>query len=152
MNYWLVKSEPTCYSIDDLKHDKTAAWSGVRNYQARNFINDMKVSDQVLFYHSSADEIGVTGVATVTREAYPDHTALDTKDDHYDPKATKAKPIWTMVDLSFKTKFKTIVSLNQIKRDPKLDGMMVAQRGSRLSVQPVSSTHFKYVARLGSGK
>ena len=93
-NYWLIKSEPTCYSIDDFKRDKKAAWSGIRNYQARNFMKQMAVGDLLIFYHSSATPPAAVGIAKVIKEAYPDATALNTKDEHYDPKATKDKPIW----------------------------------------------------------
>ncbi len=150
MNYWLIKSEPDCYSIDDFAKDKKTAWSGIRNYQARNFMKAMKVGDLIIFYHSSANPPAAAGVAKVTKEAYADITALDSKDDHYDPKATKANPIWFMVGVSFVEKFKQAVSLPQIKIDPVLDGIMVAAQGSRLSVQPVSKIHFEYVRKLGS--
>lgn len=149
MNYWLIKSEATCYSIDDLKRDKKTAWGGVRNYQARNFMSrDMKVGDLALFYHSSAEPSGVVGVAEVVSKAYPDPTQFDKKDDHYDPKATKEKPIWYVVDFKFKSKFKNMVTLGQIKIDPKLNGIMVAQQGSRLSVMPVSEKHFKRILEI----
>jgi predicted RNA-binding protein with PUA-like domain len=149
MAYWLIKSEPTCYSIDDLKRDKKTTWSGVRNYQARNFMQAMKKGDEALFYHSSADVIGAVGVTRVVAEAYADKTALDKKDDHYDPKATPEKPIWANVDFAFVQKVKTPVTLSQIKFDPALAGIMVAERGSRLSVQPVSEKHFKRIMELG---
>jgi predicted RNA-binding protein with PUA-like domain len=149
MNYWLIKTEPDCYSIDDFKKDKKTSWSGIRNYQARNFIKDMKKGDLVLFYHSSTDPKGVAGVAKVVGEARPDTTALDKKDDHYDPKASKANPIWFMVDIVFSVKFKNMVTLQRIKADPKLKGIIVASQGSRLSVQPVSKAHFDRIRELG---
>ena len=142
MQYWLIKSEPDCYSIDDFKKDKKTSWSGVRNYQARNFMKAMKKGDLALFYHSSAEPKAVVGVAKVVKEAHPDTTALNKKDDHYDPKATKANPIWYMVDFGFVEKFKTPVTLSQIKINPKLEGIPLTQQGSRLSVQPVSKEHF----------
>ena len=149
MNYWLVKSEPDCYSIDDLKRDKKAAWSGVRNYQARNYMKSMKIGDMVIFYHSSANPPSAAGIAKVSREAYPDQTALDKKDDHYDPKSSKENPIWYHVDISFVSKFTELVSLSRIKADPKLGGIMLAQTRSRLSVQPVSEKHFKRIVEMG---
>lgn len=148
--YWLLKTEPESYSIDDLARDKTTSWDGVRNYQARNFMRDqMAVGDQILIYHSSADPPGVVGTATVSRPAYPDHTALDRKDHHYDPKSTPENPIWLMVDVTFAEKFRRLVSLEELKQTPELDGMLVLKRGQRLSVQPVEKRHFDRVCRLG---
>jgi predicted RNA-binding protein with PUA-like domain len=149
MNYWLIKSEPDCYSIDDFKKDKKTSWSGVRNYQARNFMKEMKVGDLALFYHSSANPKAVVGIAKVVKAAHPDITALDKKDDHFDPKATKESPIWYMVDFGFVEKFKNPVTLPQIKIDPRFEGMPLTQQGSRLSVQPVSEKHFKLVEKQG---
>lgn len=146
MNYWLIKSEGSCYSIDDLKNDKKVPWSGIRNYQARNFMRDgMKVGDLVLFYHSNSTPNGVYGIAKVASKPYADVTAFDKKDMHYDPKSTHENPIWMLVDMAFVSKFKNPVTLEEIKIDPKLEGIMVAQRGSRLSVMPVSEKHFKYI-------
>lgn len=140
--YWLMKSEPSCYSIDDLKAAGKGTWDGVRNYQARNFMRAMKKGDKVLFYHSSDAPIGIAGLAEVSTEAYPDPTQFDPKADHYDPKATKENPIWSVVDVTFKNKFKRLLTLAEIKNDPVLKDMVVAQRGSRLSVQPVSERHY----------
>ena len=148
--YWLVKSEPDAYSIDALQKEGTACWDGVRNYQARNFMRDeMKRGDLVLYYHSNAKPPGVVGVARVTREGYPDHTALDPKDPHHDPKSTAENPIWMMVDLEFVEKFRGTVSLDELKANPELEGMLVTRRGQRLSVQPVEAEHFKVVRRVG---
>jgi predicted RNA-binding protein with PUA-like domain len=149
MNYWLIKSEADCYSIDDLKKDKKTSWSGVRNYQARNFMKDMRVGDLALFWHSGGNPPAAVGVAKVVKEAYPDSTALDKKNDHYDPKHTKEKPLWFMVDFGFAEKFENPVSISAIKINPKLEGMMVTQIGSRLSVQPVSRAHFETIQKLG---
>lgn len=149
MHYWLIKSEPGCYSIDDFKRDKETSWSGVRNYQARNFMKSMKKGDLALFYHSGGSTPAVVGIAKVVKEAHPDTTALDKKDDHFDPKATKENPIWYMVDFGFVEKFSQPVTLSQIKIHPKLDGIPVAEQGSRLSVQPVSKTHFEIIQKLG---
>jgi len=149
MNYWLLKTEPTAYSIDDLQHDKKVAWEGVRNYQARNFLKDMKVGDLCLFYHSSTEPIGVFGVAKVVKAAYPDPSQFNKKDSHFDPKATKEKPIWFCPDVAFVKKFQIPYLLTSIKADHTLRGMLVASQGSRLSVQPVSEKHFEYI-RNGS--
>jgi predicted RNA-binding protein with PUA-like domain len=149
MQYWLIKSEPDCYSIDDLKNEKRASWSGVRNYQARNFMKSMKKGDLALFYHSSVAPMAVAGIAKVVKVAHPDLAALDRQDDHFDPKSTREDPIWYMVDFGFVEKFKTPVTLSQIKINPKLSGMMLAQQGSRLSVQPVSKEHFETIQKLG---
>jgi predicted RNA-binding protein with PUA-like domain len=149
-NYWLLKSEPDCYSIDDLQRDGSTCWSGVRNYQARNYMRDeMKPGDGVLFYHSSTDPTGVAGLAEIAREGYADHTALDPKDDHYDPKATKENPIWMMVDVKFVKKYKEPIPLSMLKETPGLEKMMVTQRGSRLSVQPVTEDEWKIVTKMG---
>jgi len=153
MNYWLIKSEGDCYSIDDLKRDKRTAWTGIRNYQARNFMRDgMKVGDMALFYHSSSDPTGVFGMAKVVSEAHADETAFDTKDDHFDPKSKKDAPTWVCVDVEFVEKFSEPVTLAHIKFEPQLAGIMVAQQGSRLSVMPVSEKHFKKIVEMGRGK
>ena len=150
MNYWLLKSEATCYSIDDLKRDKKTAWTGIRNYQARNFMRDsMKVGDLCLFYHSSADPAEVVGLAEVVSVPHRDPTAQDKKDDHFDQKSTKENPIWMCVDVRFFEKFLTPISLGRIKIDPHLTGIALAQTGSRLSIQPVSEKHFKHIVALG---
>ncbi|HZZ99706.1 MAG TPA: EVE domain-containing protein [Candidatus Paceibacterota bacterium] len=151
MNYWLIKSEGDCYSIDDFKRDKRTAWEGIRNYQARNFmIRDMKVGDLLLFYHSIV-EPGVYGLAKVVSKAHPDVSQFNKKDEHFEPKATKIKPLWYCVDVAFVKKFKHPVLLEAIKKDPKLDGMMVRAKGSRLSVQPVSEKHFKHILEMAMG-
>jgi predicted RNA-binding protein with PUA-like domain len=151
--HWLVKTEGGCYSIDDFKRDRRTSWSGVRNYQARNFMRDgMKVGDGVLFYHSGADSPGgpgVAGIAKVCKAAHADLTALDPADQHYDPKSTKAEPIWMMVDIEFVERFPEIVSLAKLKAEPKLKGMLVLARGQRLSVMPVDADHFEIVRKLG---
>lgn len=146
-HYWLLKTEPTSYSIDDLQKDNSTAWTGVRNYQARNFIRSMKKGDGVLIYHSSTNETGVYGVGKITKDAYPDPTAFNKKDYHYDPKSTKENPIWYAVDVKFIKKFKDPMTLFQIKNDEVLKNMMVAQRGSRLSVMPVDKDHFDLILK-----
>ncbi len=133
MKHWLMKSEPSAYSIDDLRRDGSTNWNGVRNYQARNFMRDMKVGDRVLFYASNADPSGVTGVAEVSREAHAE------PDD----------PTWSMVDIKFVEKFKSIVPLEVLKSTKGLEKMVVTQKGSRLSVQPVTAGEFAIVVKLG---
>ncbi len=152
-NYWLLKSEPDCYSIDDLQRDGVTYWDGVRNYQARNFMrDDMKVGEGVLFYHSGAEPPGVAGLAEIAREGYADHTALDPDADHFDPKATPEKPIWSMVDVKFVAKFPEVVPLATLKETAGLEDMVVTQRGSRLSVTPVTAEEFAIVSKLGKAK
>lgn len=149
MNYWLVKTEADCYSIDNFRRDKKTAWTGIRNYQARNFIRDgMKKGDMVFFYHSQAEPSGIYGLARVASAPYPDPTAFDKKDEHYDLKSKKEKPVWYCVDIAYVKTFKEPLSLADIKRDPKLEGIRVAQKGDRLSVSPVSENHFKYLLSL----
>lgn len=146
--YWLVKSEPEVYGIDDLERDGQTCWEGVRNYQARNFMKEMKVGERVLFYHSNAEPSGVAGVARVAREAYPDHYAWDRKSDYYDADAPKDEPRWFMVDLAFEEKFPAVLPLESLKKEIALEGMELLRKGSRLSVQAVSPAHFKHVLKL----
>ena len=153
MLYWLVKTEPESYSIDHLaaEPEQTTFWSGVRNYQARNTLRDsMKVGDKVLFYHSNAEPPAVVGVAKVVRAGYPDHTAWDENDHHYDPQSTPEKPVWYMVDLQFVRKFKTPLSLDSLRGVPELQGMELLRKGSRLSVQPVKREEFEVILKLAS--
>jgi predicted RNA-binding protein with PUA-like domain len=149
MNYWLLKTEPGAYSIDDLARDKRTTWEGVRNYQARNFMQAMHVGDLALVYHSSAEPLGVFGVAQVAASAHADESQFNKKDPHWDPKATKEKPIWYCPDVAFVEKFKEPVLLRRIKADSALGGMMLTAPGSRLSVQPVSQKHFEHICQLG---
>jgi predicted RNA-binding protein with PUA-like domain len=152
MNDWLIKSEGDCYSIDDLKRDKKADWTGIRNYQSRNFMTrDMEVGDQVLFYHSGGSTsapTGVYGIAKVSSKAHPDPTQFDKRSEYFDPKATREKPIWYCVDIAYVSKLKEPITLSELKIDPALDGMLVRARGSRLSIQPVSKKHFDYIVKL----
>lgn len=148
MTAWLMKSEPETYSIDDLKRDRRTSWEGVRNYQARNFMRGMKKGDRVLFYHSNANPPGVAGIAKVVQTAHPDLAALDKKSPYHDPKATRENPIWEMVDIAFVRTFPRVVGLAELKANPKLKSLMVLQKGSRLSVQPVSEEHFKEIERM----
>jgi predicted RNA-binding protein with PUA-like domain len=148
--FWLMKSEPSCYSIDDLKHDKVGVWDDVRNYQARNYMREMKKGDKVLFYHSSCDVIGIVGLASVEKEAYPDPTQFDAKSYKYDAKSTKENPRWSSVDLKFVEKFKEPLTLGELKNDPAFAGMLVIKKGMRLSVQPVHEQHTKKILSLRS--
>ena len=149
--YWLIKSEPSVYSIDDLARDKKTYWDGVRNFQARNFLRDqMKVGDLVLFYHSNAEPSGTAGIARVCKSGYPDFTAWDKKDRHFDPKSTRIKSLWFMADVEFVEKFAHFVPLEELKSNPALKGMMVTRQGMRLSVQPVDKKHFEAVKNMGS--
>jgi predicted RNA-binding protein with PUA-like domain len=148
--YWLMKSEPGTYSIADLKRDGTTCWEGVRNYQARNWIrDDMHVGDGVLFYHSQMQPIGIYGIAEVVRTAYPDDTAFDPASKYYDPKSDPANPTWLMVDLAYVATFDPPITLEALKKTPGLDTMMVIQRGSRLSVQPVTREAWEIIMGLG---
>ena len=151
--YWLIKSEPTAYSIDDLKRDKSTLWEGVRNYQARNsMMKEMKVGDEALFYHSSAEPPGAVGIAEVSGPAEPDPTQFNASDSHYDPKATPASPIWYCVRVKFKQKFGRQVLLAELRERKELQNMVLLRKGSRLSVQPVTEKEFKLVSKLGSAK
>ena len=150
--YWLFKSEPTAYSFADLlaEPDQTAEWDGVRNYQVRNFMrDDMKVGDGVLFYHSSAKPLAVVGTATIVREAYPDNTAWDPAEKHYDPKCSPGNPTWLMVDIKAEKEFSRQVILDEIKQNPNLQDMLLVRRGMRLSIQPVTEDQWNEVIALG---
>lgn len=147
--YWLLKTEPEVYSIDDLKRDGETCWDGVRNYQARNTMrDDMKVGDEVFFYHSNADPTGIAGIAKVSKAGHDDVTALDPNDVHYDPKATSEKPIWSRVNVKFVRKFPRVITLDELKPIKELTGLPLLQRGQRLSVQPVSAAHFEIIKAL----
>lgn len=149
--YWLLKSEPDCFSIHHLAAAprQTTYWDGVRNYQARNFMrDDMKKGDHVLFYHSNADPPAVAGTATVVKEAYPDHTAWDPQNQHYDPKSTGDNPIWMMVDIKLDTIFPEPLPLEYLRGVPELAEMELLRKGSRLSVQPVRPAEFERVLKL----
>ncbi len=147
MRYWLFKTEPTAYSLDDLERDGTTPWSGVRNFQARNNMLEMKIGDQGLFYHSSIAEPAAIGICEVAREAYPDFTAFDSKSEYFDRKSKPDKPIWQMVDVKFVERFSHAVTLAQMRADPRLVGMALLRRGQRLSVQPVTPHEWKIILR-----
>ena len=145
MQYWLMKSEPSDYSIDDLERDGREHWDGVRNYQARNLMRDrMEVGDRVLFYHSNAKPPGVVGIAEVAREAYPDHTQFDPDDPHFDPKSNPDDPRWIMVDVEFVEKLPRLVGLPELRTYPELTDMVLLNR-SRLSVQPVTAAEYEFI-------
>lgn len=150
IRYWLMKSEPSCYGIDDLKREKVGMWDDVRNYQARNYMREMKKGDRVLFYHSSCDAIGVVGIAEVHKEAYPDPTQFDAKSYKYDAKSTKENHRWDSVDLKFVKKFKEVFTLNELKLDSFFNDMLVVKKGMRLSVQPVLKKHYDRIMELCS--
>jgi predicted RNA-binding protein with PUA-like domain len=151
MKYWLMKTEPAVFSFDDLKKRPHATdhWEGVRNYQARNYMKEMKRGDGVLFYHSNCDVPGVAGIAEVKREAYPDFFSWDPKSRYFDPKSTSENPRWFMVDVTWKKNFKKTVSLKDLKANPKLKNMKVLQKGQRLSVMPVTREEFEIVSAMG---
>jgi len=148
MKFWLMKTEPDVYSIDDLERDGTEPWEGVRNYQARNSMREMAEGDLVIFYHSNAKPPGAAGVCRVSREAYPDDTQFDKNSKYHDPKSKKEDPRWSLVEVAFVEKFAEPISLQALKDDPALEGMLVTQKGSRLSVQPVEKKHFKRVLKM----
>ena len=150
--YWLMKSEPSAYSIDDLKRDSSTLWEGVRNYQARNLMKEMSVGDEALFYHSSAEPPGAVGIAEVSGAAEPDPTQFDAGDSHYDPKAKPADPTWYCVRVKFKQKFARQVSLPELRERKELQDMVLLRKGSRLSIQPVTEKEFRLVSKLGSSK
>jgi len=149
-----MKTEPSDFSIDDLKkaRGQTTSWDGVRNYQARNFMREMRVGDEVLVYHSNADPPVVVGVATVIREAYPDNTAFDRKDEHYDAGSTAEDPRWYMVDIRLKQKFKRQLSLPELRELKGLSRMELLRKGSRLSVQPVRAEEWNIILGKTKGK
>lgn len=152
--YWLVKSEPSVFSIDALAAAprRTTSWEGVRNYQARNFMREMAVGDLVLFYHSNADPPAVAGTAEVVKTAYPDDTQFDPRSDHYDPASTADRPRWDMVDLRYREKFAISLALERLRQEPKLKGMVLLRKGSRLSVQPVAASEWTLIMKLAGSK
>jgi predicted RNA-binding protein with PUA-like domain len=151
--YWLMKSEPSCFSIDDLKKlpQQTTHWDGVRNYQARNFMRDeMRIGDKIFFYHSNCTPPGIIGVAEVASEAYPDFTAFDSSSEHPDPNSTPDNPRWFMVDIRFKEKFNHIIPLDFLKQQPELQQMQILRKGNRLSITPVSENEWNVIHALAN--
>ena len=153
MNHWLIKSEPDVFSIADLERVGREPWTGVRNYQARNFMwRDMKPGDLALFYHSNAKPPGIAGIAKVVGNPYPDSTQFEPQSEYFDPKSTRENPRWWLVDFEFVARFNEVIPLDTLKQDPELCEMMVCQRGTRLSINPVSAKHFKRACKLGGCK
>ncbi len=146
MKYWLMKSEPDVFSIDDLKKKNKSGWDGVRNYQARNFMRDeMKLGDLILFYHSSCEIPGIAGLAKVSKESHPDPTQFDSKSDYYDEKATKENPRWFMVEVEYVAHAKNFLTLQDLKTIKGLEGLPLLQKGSRLSINPITKDQFKLI-------
>lgn len=151
MKYWLMKSEPDAFSIDDLRKAGTEPWTGVRNYQARNFMRQMQLGDQVFFYHSSTAVPGIAGLGRVASAPYPDPTQFKKRSPYFDPKATPEEPRWQMVDVAFERKFKQVLSLQALKdHADRLEGLAVLQRGSRLSVSPVTAPQARTLLSLAT--
>ena len=149
MAYWLMKSEPDVYSIQDLKRDTHTEWEGVRNYQARNFMmKDMKVGDVVLFYHSNANPSGIAGLATVSRLAAPDATSWKKSSPYFDAKSTPENPRWYCVQVRFKAEFQRVLSLEDLRQNPELKTLQVLKKGQRLSILPVTPEEFKVIQSL----
>jgi predicted RNA-binding protein with PUA-like domain len=151
MNYWLMKSEPDAFGINDLynKPNQTEHWDGVRNYQARNMMRDaMKLGDQVFFYHSNCEQPGIVGIMEVVKEGYPDFTAFDPDDAHFDPKSDPDKPRWMMVDVRFVKTLSRTISLRELKARPELVNMAVVRPGNRLSIMPVSANEWQFILGL----
>jgi len=144
--YWLMKSEPDAYSIDDLERDGVEPWDGIRNYQARNMMrDDMQIGDRAFFYHSSCKVPAVVGIMKIASEAYPDPTQFDRKSKYYDPKSSKDDPRWLLVDVEFERKLERPVPLTEIKKGKGLDGFLLTKRGNRLSIFPVDKKHWDIV-------
>jgi len=153
MNYWLLKSEPDAFSIDDLRNmpGKKDHWDGIRNYQARNMMrDDMKKGDMAFFYHSSCPVPGIVGTVEIVREAYDDFTALDPKSNYYDPKASEDNPRWCMVDVKYRKKFKEIITLAALKQNKKLGAMTLLKKGNRLSIMPVSAKEWTAILAMSN--
>lgn len=149
MSYWLIKSEPDAYSIDDLKHDRRERWDGIRNYQSRNFMrDDMRIGDEILFYHSSCKEPGVVGIAKVASKPYPDPSQFDPGSKYYDPTSDDQEPRWILVDIAFVRKMKRTITLTDIKSQQALEDMILVRRGNRLSIMPVSGKHWNAILSL----
>lgn len=149
MNYWLMKSEPTVYGIDDLHKDRSTSWGGVRNYQVRNmFRDDFARGDLAFFYHSSCAEPGIVGVMTVSRTAYADPAQFDRKSEYFDPKSRREAPTWLAVDVRFKSRFRQVLSLDDLRSRAGLAEMLILRRGNRLSVTPVTSDEAAAILKM----
>lgn len=151
MNYWLMKSEPSVYGIDDLCRDRSTSWGGVRNYQVRNmFRDDFARGDLAFLYHSSCANPGIVGVATVSRTAYPDPAQFDRKSEYFDPKSRREEPTWLAVDVRFKSRFRQVLSLEELRAHAELAGLLILRRGNRLSVTPVTADEAAAILTMGS--
>ena len=149
MAYWLMKTEPNVFSIDDLEKVGVEPWDGIRNYQARNFMRDsMKLGDKVFIYHSRVDPIGIVGEAEVASEPYPDPTQFNPDEKYYDPKADPAKPRWILIEVKFIRKYSQVIPLSDLKGTPGLEDMVLTQKGSRLSIQPVRQSEWQIITSL----
>lgn len=148
VRHWLVKSEPDVFSIDDLARDRTTSWEGVRNFQARNAMIEMRLGDLALYYHSNAEPSGVAGICEVVKLAYPDPTQFDPKSDYYDAGSKREEPRWQMVDVGFVEKLARVIPLEELKNEKPLEGMVLLQKGTRLSVTPLSKAHFDHVRAM----
>jgi len=145
--YWLIKSEPEVYSIDDLARDRKTVWEGVRNYQARNHLRAMKTGDLAFFHHSSADPPGIAGIARVSREAFPDPSQFDAKSDYFDARSKRDDPRWSVVEVEFARKLDRLLPMDELRAMPELSEMALLQRGQRLSVQPVTAEQWKAICK-----
>ncbi|MFK7822823.1 MAG: EVE domain-containing protein [Oligoflexales bacterium] len=150
MQYWLMKSEPEVFSIDDLSKVSREPWDGVRNYQARNFMKSMNKGDLAFFYHSNCKPPGIAGIMSIVKTAYPDHTALDPKSPYFDEKASEENPRWYMVDVKFKKRFKQLISLNDLKEVDALADLSLVRKGNRLSIMPVTEEQWNCILGLSS--
>ena len=149
MAYWLMKSEPDVYSIDDLRRDGREMWDSIRNYQARNMMrDDMRIGDKVFFYHSNCKEPAIAGIAKVASKPYPDSTQFDKKSRYFDPKSTQDEPRWILVDVEFVRKFKKPITLAEIKANKGLEDMILVRRGNRLSIMPIEKNHWDLILTM----
>ena len=149
MNHWLMKSEPDVYSIDDLERDGREMWDSIRNYQARNMMrDDMRIGDEIFFYHSNCKEPAIVGISRVCSEPYPDPIQFDKKSRYFDPKSSKEEPRWILVDVEFVRKFDQAITLTELKSYPQLEDMILTRRGNRLSIMPVENNHWKFILGL----
>lgn len=149
MHYWLMKNDAGSYSIDDFSRERKTHWEGVRNFQARNILKSMQTGDKFIFYLSNADPSGIAGVGKIIKSAYPDETQFDSKSEYFDKRASREKPIWFRVDVAFEFKFPRVTALSDLKKNKKLKGNPVLLRGQRLSVMPITESHFKEMVRVG---